>query len=214
MSDILYDDVLKVYLRAAPMYCGHYVSACGRYVRNVRYSKITKVYSRNPEFVYLQSDGIRIHRLVASAWVHNPNPGKFDTVDHMDSDTQNNAATNLRWVTKRLNCVHRSRKRYYGKVRTRAGRVYYVSKIKSDGITTRRFSATIREAENKTKKLINEMFRRIYNENILDAPPGLERNTDMFLWTDSREGDTSRRYIKTNPHHKRCREDRQPGYSL
>lgn len=209
----LYDEVLDVFLREAPMYPGHFVSRCGKYVRNVRYENITKVYGPNKTFIYLQSDGIRIHRLVASAWVHNPYPGKFDTVDHFDSNTQNNHATNLRWVSRRLNCVHRCRKRYYERVRTRSGRVYYVSKIRSEGTTTKLYSPTQEEAETKTKTLINEMFRKVYNANILDAPPGLTRGSDMFLWTDPPEK-TSRRSVASHPSPERPRQNRKARYSL
>ena len=119
---VLFDFVLNVQLRSSTLYPGHYVSSCGKYVRNTRYENITKVYRKNPIYTYLQSDGIRIHRLVAAAWVHNPFPGRFDTVDHIDGCTQNNDCYNLRWVSKRLNCIHRNRKRYYEKVRTRTGR--------------------------------------------------------------------------------------------
>ena len=198
MSGFLYDGILDVRLRESPLYPGHFISRCGRFVRNTKYSNITKVYARNPNFIYLQSDGIRIHRLVASAWVHNPNPGVFDTVDHMDADTQNNSATNLRWVSKRLNCIHRARRRYYERVRTRGGRVYYVSKIKSHGETTKLYSPTKEEAESKTKGLIHDMFEKVYLASISNAPPGLPRRPDTFLWTDPRptpagrssEGDT------------------------
>ena len=198
MSGFLYDDILNVQLRESPMYPGHYISRCGRFVRNTKYSNITKVYGKNPDFTYLQSDGIRIHRLVASAWVHNPHPAVFDTVDHRDADTQHNSASNLRWVTKRLNCIHRARRRYYERVRTRGGRVYYVSKIKSHGETTKLYSPTKEEAEIKTKGLIHGMFEKVYLESISDAPPGLPRRPDTFLWTDTRsttpgrssEGDT------------------------
>lgn len=39
----------------------------------------------------------RIHRLVAEAFI--PNPEEKPFVDHIDTDTHNNIVTNLRWVT-------------------------------------------------------------------------------------------------------------------
>ena len=209
---VLFDFVLNVQLRSSTMYPGHYVSSCGKYVRNTRYENITKVYGKNPIYTYLQSDGIRIYRW--AAWVHNPFPGRFNTVDHIDgSDTQNNDFSNLRWVSKRLNCIHRNRKRYYEKVRTRMGKVYYVSKIRSNGVVTKEYSQTQEEAEIKTRTLINDMFRKIYLENLLNAPPGLPRSAHCFLWTDSRK-DTPRRYPPVNPYHKRPYQIRTAGYSL
>ena len=210
---VLFDFVLNVRMRSSTMYPGHYVSRCGQYVRNTRYENITKVYGKNPIYTYLQSDGIRIHRLVAAAWVHNPFPGHFGTVDHIDGKTQNNDCGNLRWVSKRLNCIHRNRKRYYEKVRTRTGQVYFVSKIRSNGVVTKEFSETQGEAEKKTRALINGMFRKIYFENLLNAPPGLPRSAHSVLWTDSRK-DTPRRHTTVNSDNKRSYQVRTPGYSL
>ncbi len=41
---------------------------------------------------------IRIHRLVASHFVHNENKEKFNIVDHIDGDKLNNHYFNLRWT--------------------------------------------------------------------------------------------------------------------
>ena len=44
-----------------------------------------------------------VHRLVARAFVRNPNPKLFCEVDHIDANPSNNRADNLRWVSKTLN---------------------------------------------------------------------------------------------------------------
>lgn len=44
-----------------------------------------------------RSEKVPIHRLVAEAFI--PNPDKKPTVDHIDGDRQNNAVSNLRWAT-------------------------------------------------------------------------------------------------------------------
>lgn len=70
--------------------------------------------------VHLRKDGVRttfkIHRLVAEAFL--PNPNGFEVVDHIDCNTHNNAATNLRWCTYKDNywfCRNagRNRERHY-----------------------------------------------------------------------------------------------------
>lgn len=39
-----------------------------------------------------------LHRLVAQAFVHNPDPRKFKIVAHKDNDPLNPAASNLEWT--------------------------------------------------------------------------------------------------------------------
>ena len=40
-----------------------------------------------------------VSRLVAAAWCPNPDPESCNTVDHIDGDTSNNRADNLRWMS-------------------------------------------------------------------------------------------------------------------
>ena len=41
----------------------------------------------------------RVHRLVATMFVENPNILEYDQVDHLDGNTENNKAENLEWVS-------------------------------------------------------------------------------------------------------------------
>jgi hypothetical protein len=43
----------------------------------------------------------RVHRIVAEAWVENPDD--YPHIDHIDGNPMNNAASNLRWTTPKLN---------------------------------------------------------------------------------------------------------------
>lgn len=48
-----------------------------------------------------KSHNILIHRVVATAFI--PNPNNFPQIDHIDGNRENNAASNLRWCTAKEN---------------------------------------------------------------------------------------------------------------
>lgn len=48
----------------------------------------------------------KVHRLVAGAFCDNPNPRKFNVVNHKDSNTSNNKASNLEWCTQAYNMAY------------------------------------------------------------------------------------------------------------
>lgn len=68
----------------------------------IRVPSITHGY----EFLKLNKNGesknYKIHRLVAEAFV--PNPENKPEVDHIDTNKRNNMVENLRWVTRQENC--------------------------------------------------------------------------------------------------------------
>lgn len=69
--------------------------------------KILKPVLRNTGyyFVSLCENGKRkdfpLHKLVATAFI--PNPNNYPCIDHIDTIRTNNAVTNLRWVTHKMN---------------------------------------------------------------------------------------------------------------
>lgn len=62
----------------------------------------------------------RIHRLVAEAFI--PNPEGLTQVNHIDEDKRNNKASNLEWCTPRHNLLHSRKKNASSKYNG----VYYV----------------------------------------------------------------------------------------
>ena len=79
-----------------------YVSNLGRVRKGKKLRKRTLA-ADGYETVTIDGKRIKVHRLVAFAFVDNPNPDLYDVVDHIDGNKRNNTSTNLRWVTRQIN---------------------------------------------------------------------------------------------------------------
>lgn len=51
--------------------------------------------------------GFYVHRLIASKYVVNDKPDKYDRVNHIDGNKSNNHASNLEWIDARGNLLHK-----------------------------------------------------------------------------------------------------------
>ena len=54
----------------------------------------------------------RVHRLVAKAFIDNPEPALYEKIYHIDEDKANNHADNLRWCNDKLNSHYYFKKKY------------------------------------------------------------------------------------------------------
>lgn len=49
---------------------------------------------------------IKVHRLVALLFISNPNPGKYNQINHIDGNKANNSCSNLEWCDAYMNNKH------------------------------------------------------------------------------------------------------------
>lgn len=92
--------------------CSKYeVSNLGR-IRNIKTNKCLTGFLNRKKNPYRQvllgndnkeTKALRVCRLVAMAFVDNPDPVNKIFVDHIDGDSLNDVYTNLRWVTRKEN---------------------------------------------------------------------------------------------------------------
>lgn len=86
----------------------YFISNLG-FIKN-KHNKILKPYLSSGEYKYIcihekkHTHHIRIHRIVAQAFI--PNPQKLSCVNHKDGNKQNNCVKNLEWVNYSQNVKH------------------------------------------------------------------------------------------------------------
>ena len=112
-------DLPHEYWRPIQGYKGKYlVSNLGR-IKSLKHLKArilhTFINNKGYERVCLSKDGEAHHflvsRLVAEAFCPNPDPDNATTVDHIDHDTRNNRADNLRWLSLHDNTTDNKKRR-------------------------------------------------------------------------------------------------------
>lgn len=105
--------------------------------------KVLKMRLNNKGYYYLRLCGkmFTVHRLVAKAFVSNPNG--YSCVNHKDENPKNNKAENLEWCTFQYNLN-------YGTCRARIGKKCWVAVVATDGDGKEYYFSSMREAQEKT----------------------------------------------------------------
>ena len=127
------------------------------------------------EHITYRTKRFSIHRLVAMKFVHNPCPGYFNVVDHIDGCRVNNHADNLRWLTNNLNLASNRAKNVFSFYRrNRAGNRVptgkYVGRVTIGG-HTHRVTPIMKDYEacvKLTKKVKKALFEERYRRAIID----------------------------------------------
>ena len=186
--------ITNIDLRNSVRYPDVYISRCGRIYHNTKRAHKFVILTRTEKYPYLAvacddttSSGMNlVHILVGHAWVYNPCPGVFNMIDHMDRDSQNNDASNLRWVTNQLNCLNKKLKGWE-KVVNKAGAVYYRSVTKINGKRHVTYCRSKEEAIETSKRRQREFFDSIYQKHVDDfesVGAVNERLAHHVLWSD------------------------------
>ena len=137
-------------------------------VRNVRRNTLLKLSKTNYGYiqVYLYKNGIRtglkVHRLVAQAFI--PNPDNLPQINHLDEDKTNNRVDNLEWCSHKYNVNYGHRTE--NAIDTRVKNGYADPDFIGFGLNEKEYMKEYNRIyrENNREKLI-EYSKRYYQEH-------------------------------------------------
>ena len=136
------------------------ISSFGR-VKSTRYNRYLKLIFNKKGYarIHLNKKGklksFRVHRLVASAFI--PNPDNKPQVNHKDGNKTNNCIDNLEWVTNEENYCHAIRNNLVQRNRRKCALLFNGKEIKRFG--------SIRQAQLETNGKYGNVEYRIKINN-------------------------------------------------
>ena len=118
--------------------------------------------------LFLENQTVYVHRLVAATFCENPCPLHFRIVDHIDQNSLNNAASNLRWINNQLNLLNKTCNNAYFAKRPRKWRAL----VTCQGVTHRwGMFKTFKEAHLSAQEFKAAKFAEIYRSFVLNETP-------------------------------------------
>tara|TARA_E500000318_G_C3457179_1_gene171168 strand:+ start:89 stop:667 length:579 start_codon:yes stop_codon:yes gene_type:complete len=90
---------------------GNYICYHDGRIKNRKTQETVSNFYLNEEG-YAVYSGKLVHRLMAKAWLKNPDPNEYTEVNHKDKNRSNNNIENLEWVSHENNILHRDGKEY------------------------------------------------------------------------------------------------------
>ncbi len=137
---------------------------------------------------YGKSKNVCVHRLVAEAFV--PNPDGKETVNHINEDTTDNRACNLEWLTRQENLLHGTvRERRRKTLTEKIGVPVY--KLDKDGRTVlERFDSTTLAAESvgtQPGSIWSAATRKGFCKGYKWIRQDVVTENDLLFWHDTGE---------------------------
>ena len=180
--------------RAVPGYEGLYeVSNIGN-VRNVRRNTLLRLQKTNNGDIQVwlykngRSTGLKVHRLVAQAFL--PNPDNLPMINHKDEDKTNNRVENLEWCNAKYNNTYGTRQDKVRDTAIKNGSWSGLSKEEYDKWYYEKNKEKKREYYEKNKEKIREYhmeYNKKYYEKNREKIREKQREYDREYYEKNRE---------------------------
>lgn len=173
------------------------ISNCGR-IKN-KYERILggSLHKDGYIFVTLNGKQIPLHRLVATAFI--PNPENKPEINHKDGNKQNNFVNNLEWCTRSENQTHAVENNLQPKpVNTYKGKFSLeqreeIKRLWNEGVPERQIAKQFNVSHSTICSIINDKYKyadqvNIYQEVAIPLVDTLNELRDAYFMCETEEG--------------------------